>query len=113
MQRFSRRILDEDELVKVVTNCVRVFRESFRAVWLLTNQLRELERDGILRREVFAQIPPKVEYSLTLLGESLGPVIEEMCRWGVMFNLRHPCGEELLPYVADVKSGKNGTVALS
>src|SRR5688572_4771593 len=49
---------------------------------MLTQQLRELERDGVVRRKVFAQVPPKVEYSLTEMGRSLRPVIKAMCKWG-------------------------------
>jgi DNA-binding HxlR family transcriptional regulator len=49
---------------------------------VLTRQLRELEADGIVRREVFAEVPARVEYSLTEYGESLGPVTEAMCLWG-------------------------------
>jgi DNA-binding HxlR family transcriptional regulator len=49
---------------------------------MLTQQLRELERDGILHREVYAQVPPKVEYSLTPRGETLRPIIDAMCDWG-------------------------------
>lgn len=49
---------------------------------MLTQQLREMERDGLVQRKVFAQVPPKVEYSLTELGVSLKPVVEAMCRWG-------------------------------
>jgi DNA-binding HxlR family transcriptional regulator len=49
---------------------------------VLTRQLRELEADGIVRREVFAEVPPRVEYSLTENGESLRPVTEAMCQWG-------------------------------
>ncbi|MGB7623539.1 MAG: helix-turn-helix domain-containing protein [Terriglobia bacterium] len=52
---------------------------------VLTQQLREMERDGILHREVFAQVPPKVEYSLTGWGKSLKPVIDAMCEWGSLF----------------------------
>ena len=49
---------------------------------MLTQQLREMERNGLVEREVFAQVPPRVEYSLTELGASLEPVVESMCRWG-------------------------------
>lgn len=49
---------------------------------VLTQQLRELERDGIVHRKVYAQVPPCVEYSLTPAGKSLMPVVEAMCRWG-------------------------------
>ena len=42
---------------------------------MLTSQLRELERDGIVHREVYPQVPPKVEYSLTELGKTLEPVL--------------------------------------
>ena len=49
---------------------------------MLTQQLREMERNGLVERKVFAQVPPKVEYSLTSLGMSLRPVVDAMCRWG-------------------------------
>lgn len=49
---------------------------------MLTQQLRELERDGVIERKVYQQVPPKVEYLLTPLGESLKPVMEAMCAWG-------------------------------
>jgi DNA-binding HxlR family transcriptional regulator len=49
---------------------------------MLTQQLRELERDEIVRRKVFAQVPPKVEYSLTRHGKSLKPILRRMSAWG-------------------------------
>ena len=49
---------------------------------MLAQQLRELERDGIVHREVFAEVPPRVEYSLTEYGKSLDPVIEALSTWG-------------------------------
>jgi len=48
---------------------------------MLTNQLRDLERDGLVHREVYAQVPPKVEYSLTDLGRSLVPPLVALKDW--------------------------------
>jgi DNA-binding HxlR family transcriptional regulator len=67
---------------------VKRFGELHRALngitqKMLTQQLREMEADGIVHREVYLQVPPKVEYSLTTLGESLKPLVEEMHKWGI------------------------------
>ncbi|WP_249138285.1 winged helix-turn-helix transcriptional regulator [Phenylobacterium montanum] len=48
----------------------------------LTNQLRELEMDGLIERTVYAQVPPKVEYSLSELGRSMTPVLQALKTWG-------------------------------
>ena len=53
---------------------------------MLSQQLRELEENGIIHREVYPQIPPKVEYSLTLLGESLKPILYAMHEWGIKYS---------------------------
>jgi DNA-binding HxlR family transcriptional regulator len=55
---------------------------------MLTQQLREMQRNGLVERKVFAQVPPKVEYSLTNLGVSLRPVVDAMCRWGEEHGLK-------------------------
>lgn len=52
---------------------------------MLTDHLRELESDGILHREVFPQVPPKVVYSLTAQGESLSPIFKAMEEWGMQY----------------------------
>ena len=52
---------------------------------MLTQQLREMEKDGLVHREVYPEVPPKVEYSLTTLGESLRPVVEALSNWGRMY----------------------------
>ncbi|MBD8070162.1 winged helix-turn-helix transcriptional regulator [Bacillus sp. PS06] len=49
---------------------------------MLVNQLRELEEDLIVKREVYPVVPPKVEYSLTAQGETLMPILESMYEWG-------------------------------
>jgi DNA-binding HxlR family transcriptional regulator len=49
---------------------------------MLTNQLRELEKDKVVHRKVYAEVPPKVEYSLTEYGRSLEPIMIAMRDWG-------------------------------
>ena len=49
---------------------------------VLTHQLREMERSGLLTRTVYAEVPPKVEYQLTPLGLTLKPVVDAMHQWG-------------------------------
>lgn len=49
---------------------------------MLTDRLRELEGDGVVHREVYAVVPPRVEYSLTPYGEGLRPVLAAMADWG-------------------------------
>lgn len=50
---------------------------------VLTQQLRAMENDGLVHREVYAEVPPRVEYSLTELGESLKPILDAMLNWGM------------------------------
>ncbi|MGA9097397.1 MAG: helix-turn-helix domain-containing protein [Methanotrichaceae archaeon] len=63
---------------------------------MLTKQLRQLEEDGLITRKVYTQVPPKVEYSLTELGKSLMPILDQLCEWGTehMGNLiKYQCEE--------------------
>lgn len=57
---------------------------------MLTQQLRELERDGLVHRKVYPVVPPKVEYSLTQVGQSLLPALVALNEWGTDF-ARQPC----------------------
>ena len=49
---------------------------------VLTSNLRDMESNGLLTREVFPEVPPRVEYSLTELGTSLRPILDAMAKWG-------------------------------
>lgn len=49
---------------------------------MLVQQLRELEEHGLVHREVFREVPPRVEYSATALGQSLEPILRQLCAWG-------------------------------
>ena len=50
--------------------------------FMLTKQLRELENDGFITRHIYHEVPPKVEYSLSNLGESFVPVLKALNQWG-------------------------------
>ena len=52
---------------------------------MLAQQLRELERDGLINRMVYPVVPPKTEYSLTEFGKSLTPILDAMCNWGTTY----------------------------
>ena len=72
MRRFG-------ELRRCVPNCTPR---------MLTVQLRELEDDGLVRRTVYAEVPPRVEYELSPFGRSLDPVITSLCEWGEKYKRR-------------------------
>ena len=55
---------------------------------MLAQQLRELEKDGLINRKVYPVVPPKTEYSLTAFGKTLTPILDELCKWGENYLLR-------------------------
>lgn len=56
---------------------------------VLTEQLRQLEADGLIEREVFAEVPPRVEYGLSEEGKTFLPVLQNLCDWGKSYDARH------------------------
>jgi len=56
---------------------------------MLTQQLRELEKDKLINRHVYAEVPPKVEYTPTQLANSLNPVLDQLCDWGKEYEASH------------------------
>ena len=66
---------------------------------MLTQQLRELEEDGLILRTIYPVIPPKTDYRLTDFGKSIIPVLNAMCDWGTQYldslGVKTPCTEPL------------------
>ena len=52
---------------------------------VLTTQLRDMEESGLISRKIYAEVPPRVEYSLTELGKSLQPILNAMLQWGTAY----------------------------
>src|SRR5450755_4985508 len=76
------------EILWLLNQRVHRFGELKRAIpgitqHMLTAQLRELEADGLISREIFAEVPPTVEYSLTAFGHTIQPMMEEIKKWGL------------------------------
>ena len=70
--------------LQLISSRWKVLRKSIGPVTqkVLTTNLRSMEKDGLLTRKVYAEVPPRVEYTLTELGRSLRPVLASMAEWG-------------------------------
>ena len=84
-------------IVRDLLDGTKRFGELQRAIGsisqkVLTGHLREMEAYGLVHREVYAEVPPRVEYSLTDLGRSLSPVLDSMAEWGGSYK-RYLSGE--------------------
>jgi DNA-binding HxlR family transcriptional regulator len=74
---------------------------------MLTNQLRELERDGLISRTVYAQVPPKVEYSITEFGKTLEPVLVALKNWAETHMLPRMEQERATPTEGSATASQN------
>ena len=80
------KLLIYDQLNRGVTRFGQLKRAIPRITQtMLTQQLRELEQDGIVTRTIYAEIPPRVEYAITDFGRTLECVIAVMCQWGTQY----------------------------
>ncbi len=70
---LKEKVLRFGELKKLIPNITQK---------VLTQQLRELEADGLIHREIYAEVPLRVEYSMTEHGKTLRPILNSMCKWG-------------------------------
>jgi DNA-binding HxlR family transcriptional regulator len=68
---------------------------------VLTQHLRELERDGVVTRKVFGEVPPRVEYSLSPYGQTLRSLLGELCDWGKRHDQRIAKKSETIPALAN------------
>lgn len=78
-------------ILRALVQGTKRFGELSRAISgisqkMLTQQLRQMEKDDIIKRKVYAEVPPRVEYSLTEIGKSLKPVLDAMHKWGSRYS---------------------------
>jgi DNA-binding HxlR family transcriptional regulator len=73
---------------------------------MLTKQLRELEEDGVIRRTVYPEVPPRVEYAITEFGKTLIPILEALCTWGAQYLGTQNGKGKAAEYQCPAKAGK-------
>lgn len=72
----DKKVLRNGQMLRLIPNITQK---------MLTQQLREMEKHRLINRIIYEQVPPKVEYSLTLHGEALRPILENMLEWGIVY----------------------------
>ena len=84
---LDKKVLRNGEMLRLMPNITQK---------MLTQQLREMEENGLVNRVIYEQVPPKVEYSLTSHGEALRPILNQMIEWGIDYakekNIVIACG---------------------
>ena len=90
--------IGENEVIRFgdLKRCIASINER-----MLTRQLRELERDGLVHREVYREVPPRVEYSLTEMGNSIMPIMYDLKQWGIDYNKEMDIAEFVICPVED------------
>ena len=79
-------------IIKEIFTGTKRFGELSRGVQgisqkMLTQQLRQMEADKLINRKIYAEVPPRVEYSLTKIGRSLSPILDAMHEWGTQYRM--------------------------
>jgi len=73
---------------------------------MLTQQLRQMEEDHLIQRKVYAEVPPRVEYSLTEIGKSLSPILDAMHKWGAKYMMKNVKTDKKKDQDSAVSAGK-------
>jgi DNA-binding HxlR family transcriptional regulator len=99
-------------IIKEIFTGTKRFGELSRGVHgisqkMLTQQLRQMEADNLIKRKIYAEVPPRVEYSLTEIGRSLSPILDVMHEWGTqyqMLNAKKGAGKKPENILREVKA---------
>ncbi|EAL5964189.1 transcriptional regulator, partial [Campylobacter jejuni] len=84
-----RDLLENKKRFGELKKCIELSKNQNISQKVLTQNLRELEKAKLIKRKVFAEVPPKVEYSLTPLGKSLKPILQSLQIWGENYQKKY------------------------
>ena len=93
LTKLSRVCYDKVLILRDLMDGTKRFGELKKSIGsvsqkVLTAQLRDMEENGLVNRTVYAEVPPRVEYSLTEIGHSLKPIIDAMMAWGMDYKAK-------------------------